>query len=69
MKPTFIGFGPTTAKAVIFWLKDGDIVSKTVCYNEQDLQDMFEKHSAPGSLYSTFENYEVHFIKKGEVVA
>ncbi|AMW99330.1 hypothetical protein [Rummeliibacillus stabekisii] len=68
MKPTFIGFGPTTAKAVIFWLKEDDIVSKTVCYSEQDLQDMLDKHSTLGSLYNSFD-YEVEYINAHEGVA
>lgn len=69
MKPTFIGFGPTTAHAVIFWKKDDDIVGKTVCYCDQDVQDMFDKFVTPGSLYNSFDGYKITYLKTDEGVA
>lgn len=69
MKPTFIGFGPTTAKAVIFWKKDDDIVGKTICYCDQDIHDMFDKFVTPGSLYNIFDGYEITYINADEGVA
>lgn len=59
MKPTFIGFEPTEAHSVIFWHKDDDIVSKTVCYKEQDVFDMLDKYNTPGSLYNSFDGYSI----------
>ena len=62
MKPTLIGYGPTNAYAVIFWIKDHDAVSYTSCFNEQDVQDMFEKFATPGGLYNSFDGYEIEYL-------
>lgn len=69
MKPTFLGFGPTTAYAVIFWIKEVDIVAKTVCYCDQDVCDMFDKFVTPGSLYNGFDGYEITYLNTKEGVA
>lgn len=69
MTPTFIGFGPTKAYAVIFWKKNDDLIAKTVCYNEQDVSEMFGKFVTPGSLYNDFDGYEITYIKNSEVAA
>nr|DAM00137.1 MAG TPA: hypothetical protein [Caudoviricetes sp.] len=69
MKPTFIGFGPLTAKAFIFWKKDDDFIGKTVCYNDQDIQDMLDKFNTPGGLYGDFNGYEIEYLKSSEVAA
>lgn len=69
MKPTFIGFGPTKAHAVIFWIKDCDINHKTKCFDQQDIQDMLDKYNTPGSLYSSFDGYEITYLKANEGVA
>lgn len=69
MKPTFIGFGPTTAKAVIFWKKDDDIIAKSVCYSDQDIHDMFGKFITPGSLYNSFDGYEITYLNAEEGIA
>lgn len=66
MKPIFIGFGPTEAHSVIFWHKDDDIVSKTVCYTEQDVFDMLDKYNTSGSLYNSFDGYSITRIKVEE---
>ncbi|WP_150284331.1 hypothetical protein [Rummeliibacillus sp. TYF-LIM-RU47] len=61
MTPTFIGFNQIPY-ALIFWLnEDCDMVNKTVCYDEQDVQDMLAKHKAPVGLYSEYSDYILEY--------
>lgn len=61
MNPTFIGFNQPP-HAIIFWLnEESEMASKTVCYNEQDVQDMLAKHNAPAGLYSEYSDYILEY--------
>lgn len=61
MKPILIGYDSSEVYAVILWIKDFEINHKTKCFNEQDVQDMMDKRNTPGSLYSSFDGYEIEY--------
>lgn len=61
MNPTFIGFNQPP-HAIIFWLNaECEMASKTVCCNEEDVQDMLAKHKAPAGLYSEYSDYILEY--------
>ncbi|WP_341320848.1 hypothetical protein NSQ62_14515 [Solibacillus sp. FSL H8-0523] len=66
MKPTLIGYNGPPPLAIIFWYEAGEDEPsyKTVCYDEQDVEQMYKLHTAPVGLYSTLRP-SVHLVDSG----
>lgn len=63
-----IGFG-VTPYAVVIWKKDDEAKSKTICYDEQALQDALAKQAVPNSFYSQFEPHVYMTEQESELIA
>lgn len=52
-----IGYGGPAPLAIIFWYKpnykEERSSYKTVCYDEQEIIDMYKRHTTAGDFYST----------------
>lgn len=70
MKPTLIGFNGVKPHAIILWYKGEQATSKTICYDEQELQQALARHNTPGDFYNTLEP-SIHLmeVEKGELTA
>ena len=49
-----IGYGGPTPLAIIFWYEPGEDTAsyKTVCFDEQDVMAMYERHTTDGDFYN-----------------
>lgn len=47
-----LGYGGPVPLAIIFWYKGDMAYSKTICYTEDEVKDMYERHLTPGDIYS-----------------
>lgn len=54
MNPTFLGFG-ATPYAVIVWRDGDEAKSKTICFDEIELQEGLAMHDNPNGFYHKFE--------------
>ena len=54
MKPTLIGYGGPAPLAVIFWREPGkdEASFKSICYDEQDVINMYKRHTTKGDFYN-----------------
>lgn len=56
----YIGFEGTPAFSVIIWQRNGEGVSKTVCYTKQEEIEAISRFYAPGDLYNTYDIAVIH---------
>ena len=63
-----MGFDGPLPLAIIFWYKpnEDEPSYKTVCYDEQDVEQMYKLHTAPVGLYSTLRP-SVHLVDSDKV--
>lgn len=47
-----IGYGGPEPLAIIFWYKEETPVCKTICYDEQDVITMHDRHKTVGDYYN-----------------
>lgn len=63
MKPTYIGFNGLQPHAIIIWKRDGQQVSKTICYDEQELEEALARHIDGQDYYHQFKP-SVHMMEE-----
>lgn len=47
-----VGYGGPVPLAIIFWYAGDQAKCKTICYDEQDVMEMYQRHTTPGDFYS-----------------
>lgn len=51
-----IGYGGPEPLAIIFWYNEmNEGVCKTICYTEEDVMNMNDRHKTNGDLYNTLK--------------
>ncbi|MCH7321757.1 hypothetical protein LZ480_07605 [Solibacillus sp. MA9] len=67
MKPILMGFNGVSPLAIIFWYKPGEETPfcKTICYDEDDVIAMHNRHTTPGDFYNKLEP-SVHLVDSNE---
>ena len=69
MNPVFLGFG-VIPYAIIIWHMDGQAEHRTICGDEQDIQDMLERHQTEGDFYSRYDAAKVYYpAQREEMIA
>jgi len=51
----YIGFDGQAPFSVIIWQRNGENVSKTICYSKEDELDAISRFYVPDDFYSTFD--------------
>lgn len=46
--------------SIIFWQRNGDIVSKTVCYSDEDELAAISRFYTAGDFYSTYDKAVIY---------
>lgn len=68
MNPIFLGFG-VTPYAVIIWRDGDEAKSKTICYDELEVEDALTMHADPQSFYNKFEPKVYYPEQRKEMIA
>ncbi|KOO48849.1 hypothetical protein [Viridibacillus arvi] len=61
VKPSYIGIDGQTPYNVIAWFVDGVIKRKTVCYEEEEQQDVLTMYHNKVGLYGKCDGYAVQY--------
>jgi hypothetical protein len=69
VKPAYMGFDGQTPYSVIGWFVDGVIKRKTVCYEEEEQQDVLTMYHNKVGLYGKCDGYTVQYSNVEERVA
>ncbi|MFJ7665576.1 hypothetical protein ACIQXI_00625 [Lysinibacillus sp. NPDC097195] len=68
MNPVFLGFG-ATPYAVIIWRDGDEAKSKTICFDEIELQEGLAMHDNPNGFYHKFEPKVYYPEQRKEMIA
>lgn len=68
MNPTFLGFG-VTPYAVIIWRDGDEAKSKTICFDEYELQVAMAMHDNPKGFYHHYEPKVYYPAQREEMIA
>lgn len=52
---TLFGFNGPAPFSTIFWQQNGEYVSKTICYTEEEEREAISRFYTPNDFYSTFD--------------
>jgi len=68
MNPIFLGFG-VTPYAVIIWRDGDEAKSKTICFDELELQVALAMHDNPKGFYHQYEPKVYYPAQRKEMIA
>lgn len=68
MNPIYLGFG-VTPFAVIIWRDGDEAKSKTICYDELEVQVALAMHTDPNGFYHKFQPNVYYTASESEMIA
>ena len=63
-----IGYNGPQPLAIIFWRKGNEHVCKTICYDESEVINMYERHNTLGDMYNEL-TASIHYIPSEKAIA